>query len=52
MAICCSRTAWMASSIWLMTSSWTASRLRAAGYPKTWALRGGYEAWAEHNHAV
>lgn len=29
-----------------------ASRLRAAGYRKTWALRGGYEAWAEHNHAV
>lgn len=24
-----------------------ASRLRAAGYPNTWALRGGYEAWAE-----
>lgn len=28
-----------------------ASRLRAAGYPKTWALRGGFEAWAEQNHA-
>ena len=28
-----------------------ASRLRAAGYPKTWALRGGYEAWMERNHA-
>lgn len=26
-----------------------ASRLRAAGYPKTWALRGGYEAWAERH---
>lgn len=24
-----------------------ASRLRAAGYRKIWALRGGYEAWAE-----
>jgi rhodanese-related sulfurtransferase len=27
-----------------------ASRLRAAGYRKTWALRGGYEAWAQHEH--
>lgn len=27
-----------------------ASRLRAAGYPKTWALRGGYQAWQEHEH--
>jgi len=27
-----------------------ASRLRAAGYPKTWALRGGFEAWMERNH--
>jgi len=24
-----------------------ASRLRAAGYRKIWALRGGYEAWVE-----
>ncbi len=24
-----------------------ASRLRAAGYRKIWALRGGYDAWAE-----
>ncbi|MCY1378291.1 Rhodanese-like domain protein [compost metagenome] len=29
-----------------------ASRLRAAGYPNTWALRGGYEAWAEHKRAA
>ena len=29
-----------------------ASRLRAAGYPKTWALRGGYQAWREHEHPL
>lgn len=29
-----------------------ASRLRAAGYPKTWALRGGYQAWQEHEHPL
>lgn len=33
-----------------VSAAMLAARLRAAGYPKTWALRGGYEAWARHEH--
>ena len=33
-----------------VSAAMLAARLRAAGYPNTWALRGGYEAWARHVH--
>ena len=31
-----------------VSAAMLARRLRAAGYRRTWALRGGYEAWARH----
>ena len=31
-----------------VSAAMLARRLRAAGYRHTWALRGGYEAWARH----